>query len=90
MALLIKWDLEILEVAQVFPDHLKENPCHAAQQDFIPVHPFPQNALRNAKQITEEIAGSQGPFRISSLPSWYSSTSYLILNRNQRQKAINQ
>lgn len=41
MALLIIWDLEILEVAQVFPDHLKENLSHAAQQDFIPVHSFP-------------------------------------------------
>lgn len=50
MALLIKWNLEIIEVAQVFPDHLKENLSHAAQQDFIPVHPFPQNALRNAMQ----------------------------------------
>lgn len=38
---------------------------------------------------TEEIAGSQGSPRISSLPGWYSSTSYLIPNRNQRRKAIN-
>lgn len=53
MALLIKWDLEILEVAQVFTDHLKKILFHAAQQYFITAHPFPQNVLRNAKQIME-------------------------------------
>lgn len=50
MVLLIKWDLEILEV---FADQLKKIVFHAAQQYFITAHPFPQNVLRNVKQVTE-------------------------------------
>lgn len=42
--MLTKWDLDLLEAAQMFSDHLKESLCHAAQQNFIPIHPFPKNA----------------------------------------------
>lgn len=42
--MLTKRDLDILEEAQMFSDHLKESLCQAAQQDFIPLHPFSQNA----------------------------------------------
>lgn len=42
--MLTKQDLGILEAAQMFSDHLKESLYHAAQQDFIPIHLFPQNA----------------------------------------------
>lgn len=52
--MLTNWDLDSLEEAQMFSDHLKESLCHAAQQDFIPIYPFPQDALRNAKQKTQK------------------------------------
>lgn len=60
MALLINLDLEGLEITS---EYLKENLFYAAQEDFAPVHPFPKNDFRNAKEITER---SQGSCRISN------------------------
>lgn len=79
--MMTEWELDMLEEAQMFSDHLKESLCHAAQQDLFPIHPFPQNALRNAKQKNpEEIVGTKWVIsRIISPPCWYISTSYLSL-----------
>lgn len=78
MVLLINLDLEGLEITQESSEYLKENFSYAAQEDFTPVHPFP----RNAKEITEK--GVRDPAELVI------HLSYVMPNRNKRQKEINE
>lgn len=60
MALLINLVLVGLEITQESSEYLKENLSYTAQEDFTPVHSFPKNDFRNAKEITEK--GVRDPF----------------------------